>query len=97
MNSAAKHRQHISRGGVQMFRSLFLAVGLFVCLMGIECLFVETAVFTTADFAEADLADPMAPPASFAISPPVWAPWGLLVSGLVVMIYSFTLPRGARG
>lgn len=84
-------------GGFQMFRSLFLAVGLFVCLMGIECLFVETAVFTTADFAEADLADPMAPPASFAISPPVWAPWGLLVSGLVVMIYSFTLPRGARG
>ena len=38
-----------------MFRSLFLAVGLFICLMGIECLFVETAVFTTADFAEADL------------------------------------------
>ena len=80
-----------------MFRSLFLAVGLFICLMGIECLFVETAVFTTADFAEADLVDPMAPPPSFVISPPAWAPWGLLVSGLVVMIYSFTLPRGARG
>ena len=96
MNSAA-NRQHISRGGSQMFRALFLAIGLFICLIGVECLFVETAVFTTADFAEADLADPMAPPARFAISPPAWAPWGLLVSGLVVMIYSFTLPRGARG
>ena len=81
-----------------MFRSLFIAVGLFICLIGIECLFVETAVFTTADFADAVRADPMLapPPAYFVISPPEWAPWALLASGSLVMIYSFTIPRRMR-
>ncbi len=80
-----------------MFRSLFIAVGLFICLIGIECLFVETAVFTTADFADPVRADPMlAPPANFVISPPEWAPWALLASGSLVMIYSFTIPRRMR-
>ncbi len=78
-----------------MFRALILAVGLFICLIGIECLFVETAVFTTADFSSADLLDAAVTPASFVVSPPAWAPWGLLISGSVMMIYSFTLTRRA--
>ena len=79
-----------------MCRSLFLAIGLFICLIGIECMFVETAVITTTDFVDADFTDPISGPADFVISPPHWAPWGLLVGGSVVMIYSLTIPRGVR-
>ena len=78
-----------------MFRALILAIGLFICLVGIECLFVETAVFTTADFSSAEFVDATVPPPSFVVSPPAWAPWGLLISGSVMMLYSFTLPRRA--
>ena len=80
----------------QMCRSLFLAIGLFICLIGVECLFVETAVFTNADFADVDPTDPIITPTDFVISPPDWAPWGLLAGGSVVMIYSFTIPSSVR-
>ena len=78
-----------------MFRAFFLAVGLFICLIGIESLFVETAVFTTADFTNAGFIDPAVSPSRLVVSPPAWAPWGLLVVGSVVMIYSLTLPGQA--
>ena len=78
-----------------MFRASILAVGLFISMIGIECLFVETAVFTTADFSDADLQNTAAAPSNFVVSPPAWAPWGLLISGSVVMLYSFTLPHRA--
>ena len=78
-----------------MFRALVLSIGLFICLVGIECLFVETAVLTIADFSAASLADSSLAPASFVISPPAWAPWGLLIGGSMVMIYSLTLTRRA--
>lgn len=79
-----------------MCRSLFLAIGLFICLLGAECMFVETAVITTVDFVDADLIDPITTPEDFVISPPDWAPWVLLGGGSVVMIYSFTLSRRVR-
>ncbi len=79
-----------------MCRSLFLAIGLFICLIGVECLFVETAVFTNADFADVDPTDPIITPTDFVISPPDWAPWGLLAGVSVVMIYSFTIPSSVR-
>ena len=78
-----------------MFRALILAVGLFISLIGIECLFVETAVFTNVDFSNTDLHDATAVASSFVVSPPAWAPWGLLISGSMVMLYSFTLPHRA--
>ena len=76
-----------------MFRASILAVGLFISLIGIECMFVETAVFTTADFSDTELYSTAVVPSSFVVSPPAWAPWGLLISGSVVMLYSFTLPH----
>jgi hypothetical protein len=81
-----------------MWRALFLAVGIFICVVGVECLFIETAVFTQKGQAAAS--EPFAteaPKKGKKITPPDWAPWGLLGAGMVVIIYSFTIPRRVKG
>lgn len=79
-----------------MSRPLLLAIGLFICLIGIECMVVETAFITTSDFAETNFSEPRFSATDFAISPPDWASWGLLAGGSVVMLYAFTIPLRAR-
>ena len=79
----------------EMRRTLLLAIGLFICFIGFECIFVETAFITTADFAELDSIRSHHSSDIFSISPPDWAPWGLFISGGVVMLYSLTISRNA--
>jgi hypothetical protein len=79
-----------------MWRAFFLAIGINLVLWGLECLVVEKAVLAgEAKPAEASvgayLAEPVRPARE--ITPPEWAPWSLLSSGAVVILYSFTLPR----
>ncbi len=73
-----------------MWRAFFLAIGISAIIMGAECLAIEKAIF----------ANPWTPnvagsvkPAGRELSPPEWAPWGLLSGGAVVVLYSFMLPR----
>ena len=68
-----------------MFRSLFLALGTYSCLLGLEALAVERAV----------LKKPAGDAAAVqrVVVPPDWAPWSLMSTGAVVMLYSFTLPK----
>ena len=83
-----------------MWRALFLAVGFFVMLLGVECLGVERVNLKMRD-------EPPAPTSPFdletkvgaqkQIVPPPWAPWSLLASGAVVCLYSFTIPRRVAG
>jgi len=74
-----------------MFRSLFLALGAYTCLLGVEALALEKAVIKEAvpgkprQYTEKDLV------------PPEWAPWSLMGAGSVVVLYSFTIPRRHRG
>jgi hypothetical protein len=68
-----------------MWRSFFLAVGAYVCLLGVQSLAVERAVL------KADVASRTG--LRQEIVPPDWAPWSLIGSGAVVAIYSFTIPR----
>jgi hypothetical protein len=72
-----------------MWRSFFLAIGAYCCLLGVEALAVEKAVVkvnpssaqtTTRDFI-----------------PPDWAPWSLLGTGAVVVLYSFSIPQRVGG
>ncbi|MDH3717547.1 MAG: hypothetical protein OES79_05440 [Planctomycetota bacterium] len=82
-----------------MWRALFLAIGMFICLIGLQCLVIEKAVF-------ANFAQPVQETNTFGISepaprgrvvvPPDWAPWAFLASGVVVILYSFTIPRRMR-
>ena len=76
-----------------MWRALFIALGFYCCLLGVECLLLEKAVLanhkTTAPGAgltarQRDLV------------PPDWAPWSLLSAGAVTMLYTFTIPKRAK-
>ena len=73
-----------------MWRSLFLALGAYTCLLGVEALALEKAVIKKHvegqphRYVEEDLV------------PPKWAPWSLMGAGAVVVLYSFSIPRRAR-
>ena len=83
-----------------MWRALFLAVGFFIMILGVECLGVERIKLKVHE-------DPPAPVSPFdtetkvgaqkQIVPPPWAPWSLLASGAVMCLYSFTIPRRVAG
>jgi hypothetical protein len=68
-----------------MWRSFFLAIGVYVCLLGVQALAVERAVL------KADVASQAGMQRE--IVPPEWAPWSLIGAGAVVVLYSFTIPR----
>jgi hypothetical protein len=85
-----------------MWRSFFLAVGITLCIWGAECLVLEKAILageapppTAQEFASF-MAEPTRPAAK-ELTPPEWAPWSLLSSGAVIILYSFTLPRRVAG
>ena len=79
-----------------MWRAFFLALGIYMCILGAECLAVET--FEMAPD-EPDV------PASGAtlfgnppgvgrhIEPAEWAPWSFLSAGTVVILYALTINR----
>jgi hypothetical protein len=72
-----------------MWRSFFLAVGAYCCLFGVEALAVEKAVVKVT---------PSVPQsATRDVIPPDWAPWSLLGTGAVVVLYSFTVPQRVGG
>ncbi len=83
-----------------MWRSLFLAIGVYLLLAGVQCLGVDSAVLA--------FHDPPPKPTSFfeeaprqgpkkTLVPPPWAPWSLMSTGAIVCLYSFTLPKRIRG
>jgi hypothetical protein len=72
-----------------MWRSFFLAIGAYCCLLGVEALAIEKAVLKV---------DPTNTQTTWReISPPAWAPWTMLAGGAVVMLYSFTIPQRVGG
>lgn len=74
-----------------MWRSFFLAVGVYCLILGTEALAIEKAVLKPRVRGGQVLA-----PARV-VAPPDWAPWSLLSAGAVVVIYSFTLPARVAG
>ena len=83
-----------------MWRSLFLALGFFLMILGVECLGVERVNLKVRDKAPAPVSpfDLEAKEGSQTqIVPPPWAPWSLLATGAVVCLYSFTIPRRVAG
>jgi hypothetical protein len=82
-----------------MWRALFLSVGIFMMLFGIQCLGVKQFTFKTRE-------DPPAPISSFdtpgegpqkKFLPPPWFPWSMMAGGAVVCLYSFTIPKRVAG
>ncbi|REJ66430.1 MAG: hypothetical protein DWQ31_15335 [Planctomycetota bacterium] len=81
-----------------MIRAVFIAIGVCLILVGLECLIVDKAylegetMVTPANFFSDAV---FAPRREFA--PPRWAPFSLIAAGAVVMLYSFSIPRRIRG
>jgi hypothetical protein len=73
-----------------MWRSFFLALGAYCCLLGLEAMAVERAIL------KVDPSDPN-PPRVREIVPPQGAPWPLMGAGAIVMLYSFTIPKKLNG
>ncbi|MFO7905768.1 MAG: hypothetical protein ACQESR_11135 [Planctomycetota bacterium] len=79
-----------------MWRSLFLAMGIVLCILGAECLVLEKAVLARNDEQPKQTTSYLAPapePSREEFKPPEWLPWGLLSFGAVVILYSYSLPR----
>jgi hypothetical protein len=74
-----------------MIRSLFLAFGAYTCLLGVEALAVEKAVFKRPPEGQKPFIE------QTEVVPPEWAPWSLMGAGAVVVLYSFTIPRRVGG
>lgn len=70
-----------------MWRSFFLAVGAYTCLLGLEAMAIQKAVMKPQVRAEQVIR-----PARDVV-PPEWAPWSLLAGGTIVVLYSLTLMR----
>jgi hypothetical protein len=54
-------------------------MGCFALILGLECMTIESATW--------------AGEKGGAISPPDWAPWTMISTGTVMVLYSFTLPK----
>ena len=83
-----------------MWRAIFLAVGIFLMILGLECLGVERVSLKMREDtppSSALLEDDQKVGPRRVLTPPGWAPWSLLSSGAVVCLYSFTIPLRVRG
>lgn len=87
-----------------MWRAFFLAIGISCCVLGMEAIAIEKAVLNASDPVVGRLASKGAlgirrtPPAgTVELKPPEWAPWMLISSGVVVILYSFSIPKRVRG
>ncbi|MBI2824101.1 MAG: hypothetical protein HYX69_05330 [Planctomycetia bacterium] len=82
-----------------MWRSFFLACGVSVLLLGLECLVVDDFILAARYSSASNLlaGGDSARGGSRDVNPPDWAPWSLLSAGAVTMLYSFTIPQRVKG
>lgn len=64
-----------------MWKSFFLAAGVFACIVGLELLVVDSVVINAGKEAPRTLIAPD------------WAPWGLISAGAVTILHFCTLPK----
>lgn len=64
-----------------MWKSVFLALGMFSCILGMELLLVDSATVI-----------PLQGGPARTVTAPDWAPWALLSVGAVTILHFCTLP-----
>jgi len=79
-----------------MWRAFFLAMGVYCCILGAECLAIDKAVLVSKTSGAQDNVAQSAVATQREIVPPVWAPWSLISAGAVVVLYSFTIPQRVK-
>lgn len=82
-----------------MLRAMFLGIGCYLMIAGLQCLAVDRVFWrTTAEPAPTAISfqKPAAQkPKDFPPAP--WVPWSLMTTGAVVCLYSFTIPARMGG
>ena len=66
-----------------MWKSFFLAVGIFSCIVGIELLVIDSAVVLSPDGRGS--------PRSF--TAPDWMPWSLISAGAIMVLHYVSVPK----
>lgn len=79
-----------------MWRALFLALGIYCCVLGVECLLIDKAILSDGESTTMTRATQRVTQSNDMVPPP-WAPWSLMSTGAVVILYSFTLPQRMKG
>jgi hypothetical protein len=72
-----------------MWRALFLGLGMFLLLVGLECLLIDQATINNPSEEGG--------PKIVTFAPPDWVPWSLVSAGAVTILYSYTLPQKFKG
>lgn len=87
-----------------MWRAFFLAIGISLVIIGAQCLVVDRVVLAHGAPAEVKqnvglfgAPNNGSSAGGKELTPPDWAPWSLMASGAVVIIYSFTVPKRVAG
>ena len=78
-----------------MWRSVFLAIGITLCIIGLECLVIEEAVIAKSAPSEASVAADSGTPNQ--IKTREWMPWSFLSTGAVIILYTITIPKRFQG
>ncbi len=77
-----------------MWRATCLSLGIFVFIMGAECLGVQKFVLKAREeVVQVAAANKAQAGPNKVLTPPDWAPWSLMSTGAVVCLYCFTVPR----
>ena len=75
-----------------MVRAFFLAMGISTAIIGLECMAVDKA--TMVSQVDSKVGGPPKIQVREVV-PPDWVPWSLLTAGIIVVVYSFDIPRRA--
>ena len=86
-----------------MWRSIFLAIGIGLCLLGLECTVIERAVLVSSTnnygsgLVNNGLLYSTMPTSPSVIESAEWMPWCFMTIGIVVIIYTISIPRRLHG
>lgn len=86
-----------------MWRAFFLAIGISLVIIGAQCLVIDRVVLASSAPPEVKQnvglfsSQHSSSMGGRELTPPDWAPWSLMASGAVVIIYSFTVPKRVAG
>lgn len=85
---------------VQMWRSIFIAVGIMAIIVGLECLVIDSAdLYSAAETKAGNFINPATVPAPDVEKwrPKEWFPWVILSVGAITVLYAFTLSKRFGG
>jgi hypothetical protein len=81
-----------------MWRAFFMAMGISSVILGGEFMVAEKLVMASeVKQQQSNGFFPSVVAKKREVVPPEWAPWGLLSTGTVVILYSLTLPKSGNG